>query len=458
MKNIFYVILSICVISISCKKDWLEKKYSISQVVPTTIEDLQKLLDNEGKMNTNYPGLGLVGSDNYFTLTSDWQSQAVIPRNAYIWSKDILEGGTSNDWNFSYEKIEICNVVLEGLNKIKINEQNAVQYSEVKGAALFHRAFAFYNLVQNFAKQYSTNTKNDLGIPLRLSADVNIISKRNSIEEVYSQVIKDLNEAEGLLPARALFLSRPSKSACQALLSRIYLCMGDFDNCIASSTKVLGSNNSLLDFNTLSTTAPLPFPNFKTGNSEIVFFANISTSQIIRPYTGKGWIDSVIYKSYQNNDLRKILFYRIISEPANQVVFRGAYSGTTDLFGGLAINEVYLNRAESYARINKFQDASADLNSLLRKRYKTGSYVDINLNNATEALEKILLERRKELPFTGQIRWEDLRRLNTDPRFQKTLVRTINNQTYTLTANDARYVYQIPDVEIRLSGIEQNIR
>jgi hypothetical protein len=56
------------------------------------------------------------------------------------------------------------------------------------------------------------------------------------------------------------------------------------------------------------------------------------------------------------------------------------------------------------------------------------------------------------------LRWIDLRRLNTDSRYAVTLTRNLNNQIYTLPPNDQRYVLPIPDLEIKLSGIEQNPR
>jgi len=73
-------------------------------------------------------------------------------------------------------------------------------------------------------------------------------------------------------------------------------------------------------------------------------------------------------------------------------------------------------------------------------------------------LKIILDEKRKELPFTGNSRWEELRRLNKEQAFAKTLTRFVNNQTYTLAPNDNRYVWPIPDQEIRLTGMAQNPR
>jgi hypothetical protein len=68
-----------------------------------------------------------------------------------------------------------------------------------------------------------------------------------------------------------------------------------------------------------------------------------------------------------------------------------------------------------------------------------------------------LAERRKELIYRG-IRWSDLRRLNRDSRFGIILTKTLNGVTYSLLPNDKRYVLPIDEIEIRLSGIQQNNR
>jgi hypothetical protein len=99
-----------------------------------------------------------------------------------------------------------------------------------------------------------------------------------------------------------------------------------------------------------------------------------------------------------------------------------------------------------------------DLNTLLQKRFRSTGWTPLTAANSADALDKVLAERRKELPFTVNIRWTDLRRLNMDPVFAKTLIRRISGQTYTLLPGSPRYVFPIPDPEIRISGIEQNPR
>jgi hypothetical protein len=99
----------------------------------------------------------------------------------------------------------------------------------------------------------------------------------------------------------------------------------------------------------------------------------------------------------------------------------------------------------------------ADLNALLIKRWKTGTFIPFTATNADDALAKILDERRKELVLRGT-RWMDLRRLNKDSRFAKTVLRKLYGITYLLPPNDNRYTFYIPQSVIDISGIQQNQR
>jgi hypothetical protein len=142
--------------------------------------------------------------------------------------------------------------------------------------------------------------------------------------------------------------------------------------------------------------------------------------------------------------------------PSNFTI-KGSYGGNSIRFTGLATDEIYLIRAECHARKGDAISAMKDLNALLEKRWKSTDWVPFTAGNANDALNKILIERRKELCFRG-IRWNDLRRLNMDPQFSMTLQRTINSQTYTLPSNDPKYVLPIPIGVILLNNIEQNPR
>jgi hypothetical protein len=159
--------------------------------------------------------------------------------------------------------------------------------------------------------------------------------------------------------------------------------------------------------------------------------------------------------TYDQNDLRLTYFFRPASSGTG-LYFRGSYDSNND-YSGIATDEIYLIRAECSARAGNLQPALSDLNALLKNRYVTGQFVPLTLTNEDALLRRILLEREKELFFRG-LRWTDLRRLNKEAEFMKTVTHVINGVTYTLPPNDKRYALPIPDQEIQLTGIPQNIR
>jgi tetratricopeptide (TPR) repeat protein len=325
------------------------------------------------------------------------------------------------------------------------------------GSALFFRAFAFYNVASLFAAPYDQSTaSSDLGIPLSLSSYIGKKIKRSTVQESYDQILSDLHSAEELLPVKSVYQTRPSKTAVEALLARVYLNMGDYAKAGQYANVALSNYNTLTDYTTLpGTSNPLPkFPN----NKEVIFWTIASTYSITSQTYA--YVDSTLFSSYIDNDLRKTKWYSNAGGTLRR--FQGSQAGSAGSFSGLAVNELFLIRAEAYARQSNPGAAMQDLNTLLKSRWKkvsgVSTYVDQTAIDAADALSKIVIERRKELPFIAPIRWDDLRRLNKDPKFARTLTRNLNGQIYTLAPNDNRYVYPIPADEIRLSGIEQNPR
>ena len=95
---------------------------------------------------------------------------------------------------------------------------------------------------------------------------------------------------------------------------------------------------------------------------------------------------------------------------------RGYFGSGLYPFTGLAVDEVYLIKAECQARLGKDDKALETILSLLTKRYvvdKTPSVDDIIQGRTV--LEMVLEERRKELVWRG-IRWHDIKRYNRDGR------------------------------------------
>jgi tetratricopeptide (TPR) repeat protein len=454
MKKYIFIISILSLMAISCQKEFLEKRPNKALLVPETLTDFQNLLDNTDVFNIA-PSLPVIASDDFYG--TDIRVNAYIDayqKNSYIWADNIDEGLPMLDWNTPFQQILYSNIILDGLKKLSATSENNPESDRIKGSALFHRAFAYYNLAQMYAKPYNANSADsDLGIPIRLQADVNIKSKRGTLSQTYGQIINDLQDAEALLPVTSSFQSRPNKVAVKALLARLYLNMEDYPKALKYADETYVLNNSLIDFNTLNKTTTNPFPVAPNSNNnvEIIFYSRMTTYTF--GISQNSTVENTLYESYNSNDLRKIIYF-ISGNPAN---FKGRYTGNLGRhFGGLTTSEVFLIKAECEARVGSYNDAMITLNNLIKKRWDNSvTYPILTAINAKEALAKILTERRKELVFKG-LRWGDLRRLNKDARFAKTITRTFNNQTYTLEPNSKKYTFPIPTMEIVASGIEQN--
>jgi hypothetical protein len=449
MKKRSIYIVMICALSIlqaGCQDDFLEEKPRKSLLVPQTLADYQALLDN---------GLQLMNSAPYHTILSDGDfiladaflaNQNQLNRSTYMWSKE--EQHSLPGWDTPYKQIFTANVVLDGLTKMdEASTQNAA-YKQLKGGALFYRSLAFYHLAQQFSKAYNPQGDNSAaGIVLPLRADVNQKLPRAMISKTYDQITGDLQLAAGLLQSEPAYLSRPGKAAAFALLSRVYLAMQDYAQSLSFAEQCLSLKDGLLDYNTLAPSASAPFPlPFSTVNPEILFFSEMSTSLLGNPAVR---VDSSLFKSYQQGDLRKTLYFSAAQN------FKGNYTGTLYPFSGISTDEVYLNKAECLARLGQTSLAMDVLNKLLEKRWTKKDFKAVSASTAEQAIKLVLDERRKELVGRG-IRWTDLKRLNQDPKYAVTLARNIAGEKITLLPNASQYQFKIPQDQISFGTVEQN--
>lgn len=461
----------------SCKKEWLDAKPNKSLAVPHTLRDYKSLISStiaSPGFNTNYATLPEHGSGDFFFTTAAWGSVPETDRAFYLWKKELWIEKNYAAWEGPYSKILYTNVVLEGIEKIvPVSNAEQIDWNQTKGAALFLRAVWHYEIAKQFCKVYNkTTASGDPGIPLRLNADFNEVSTRSTVEATYSQIIYDLKAAAILLPVERpdnlINKCQPTKTAAYAMLARVYLAMSDYVNALEYADKSLLLYNVTLNYNDSVTTrtnmktfqvalnpAPTstlqPFANF---NDDMIFHMRGSFFPIFGNSTLS--VDTNLYKSYNANDLRKRAFFRL--KPDGTASFKGSYEpiGSITFWTGLSTAEVYLIRAECRARKGDLGLAMADLNFLMRRRWKTGTWIDASATDMNDALSKILTERRKELVFRS-IRWTDLRRLNKEPQFAVTLTREIPGH-YELPANSPLYVFPIPPNVIQLTGMPQNPR
>jgi len=450
MKNFKLLFILFLLGCVACSESFLDIKPDKKLVVPSTLDDLQAMLDYFDVHNSNTPGMGELSSDDYYILYDRWNTlTSPYMKNGYIWAKEIWEGSTAIDWNNRYQQIFYANYVLEGLEKTNKTD-NPDDYDRLKGTALFYRAYANYQLAQEFCAPYDKSASNNgYGIPLRLTSDLNVHTNRATVKETYERIVTDLLEAFNLLSDNDPYKTRPVKVAASALLSRVYLTMQEYDKALTYAETTLSADYKLINFNSLKTSAAYPMERY---NSEVIFhsqmtqYTPLSSSRLI--------MDSTLFRSYTGNDLRKTAWFKSAS---GNYTFKGSYCGSQQTFNGLAVDECYLTKAECLARSGSVTEAVNTLNKLLITRYKTGNYTPLSVTNQQEALTIILRERRKELLFRG-IRWTDLRRLNLDASTATTIYRKLNGTVYKLEPNSGNYILPIADDVIRLSNIPQNIR
>lgn len=446
----YHFIIVVSLLIMGCE-GFLDSRPDIKLVVPESLDDIQSLLNNENR--NYYPAYYYLGSDEIYFTDAGFLSLSIDDRNHYLWFENPYEVTSDNgDWLLAYSAIFHINHILDLLSKIETDSEfDLNRLNNLKGTAHFLRAYQYFGLLQIFAQPYLASTASTTpGVPIRLTDDVKIIVQRNTIQEGYDQIEADLEIAHRLLPEYENFKTNGSKIAVDALRARMYLAMRRYDDALTYASRVLTSHSDLMDYNDLNVSDPYIFPRF---NEEVIFHSHHASFGYLN--SSNTFIDPFLYGTFDENDLRKTLFF--VPRTDGNVSYVNSYSGYYLRFNGLATDEMYLIVAECQARNGQVELSMQTLNSLLEKRWKTGTYIPYTANSSTEAMDIILLERRKQLVLRG-LRWQDLRRLNQEPEHATTLTRIIQGQTYTLLPNDLRYVLLIPPNEIELSGIEQNPR
>lgn len=229
-----------------------------------------------------------------------------------------------------------------------------------------------YHLAQIFCKPYIVNGSNEslLGLPLRLNTNLEVKLTRSSLSETYGQILKDLLEAEELLPDTSISDRFPSKAANEGLLARIFLIQGNYDQAYEYSTKALQKEAKLMDYKESDYTLSYPFSRY---SKEVIFQNTMSTCEI---FNSLYEIDSNLYLSYKNGDLRKQLYF---STNNSRITFRGSYDGTATFSGGIATDELYLIKAETEARLGKTMEARETLLYLLTNRFSSSELAEASL-------------------------------------------------------------------------------
>lgn len=437
----------------SCRK-FLDKKQNSKLVVPSTLTDLQALIDN-GIINfQSTPCYGEVSADDYFLKEDTYLALDEGNQKRYTWRYFFF--GTGNDWSACYQAVYNSNLVLDLIKDIPESAKNKEQKERIKAEAQFSRSYHFLQLLWNHAKAYDKVTADeDWGIALRLTSDFNVPSVRASNRESYNRVIADTKAAIPFLPTYPLVLTRPGKAAAYGLLARCYFSMGDYSQSALYADSCLQINGQLIDFNNDEDTNDdlSSMPAFKEFNKEVIYYTEMNTFFYIHITLAISRMDTTLYGLYDDNDLRKVAYFS--SNNDGYKSYKGSYASDYNMFfTGIATDEMYLTRGESLVRIGEVQKGLDDLNTLLSKRYASGTYEPLTGLAQEEALEIFLKERRKELVMRG-LRWVDLKRLNKGGA-NITLKRKVGLEEYSLEPNAGFYALPIPEDIIMITGMPQN--
>jgi len=177
----------------------------------------------------------------------------------------------SHFWREGYKLIVGCNTIFE-----KYEEGVSEETDQLLGENYYLRALVFFQMGNVFGRPYNQRNSSecDLSVPLKLTSDTEDRPARNTIDEVYAQVVSDLEKAESLMTINK-GPSYASKYAAEALLSRVYLYMEDNDKAIEYADKVINSGEYQLlmpgDFAKMNTLRP-------DQNREAIFAVTLVSS------------------------------------------------------------------------------------------------------------------------------------------------------------------------------------
>lgn len=434
--------------------------------IPTTVSDYETLLNYESvqKVSDTYPAYL---TDDVFlpdvaegTATPGLNSVDQSIRNLYLFKKEVF-GDAQDDgfWFASYNRIYYYNTVID--NIMNADGSDEQQKLSIRAEALISRALEYLYLVNGYAKYYDVRTaESDPGVPLILDED---ISKKNlvraSVKDVYAQIQSDLQTALPNLPMQAKGNAfRASKAAGYGVLAKMYLYMGNYTEALKAANAVLEMNNSLLDLKKYAVVKPQSSIGRTNVPQDIDNPENIYIK--FAPYvyglSSKVFGSDELISLFSEDDMRLQVYFtkNFRNIPTDKYVW------APYLRANLAVSspEIYLIAAECEAREGSIERAIALINKLRDNRIKNNT--DIVATDRNDALQKVLEERRRELAMSGMVRYIDLKRLNQESQFAKTVTHVTGEGTFRLEPNSPLYVLPIPAKVMRFNknSMQQNER
>ncbi|SHN45536.1 RagB/SusD family nutrient uptake outer membrane protein [Chitinophaga sp. CF418] len=416
---------------------------------------------------TVYPELA---ADNLKIFTTGFTDYTTYFTN----SLQAGDGGIPIFWNSIYPYIYQVNAAIEGLTKTTTLTPSVKQ--NLLGEAYFLRGFFYHHIASLYG---------DAPLALTTNYGVNNKLSRSAVTAVYAQAVADLKMAQSLLgdsylqkdantpyggdnPERV----RPNKSACTAILARVYLYQRDWANAEAAATEVI---NKTSQYGILSLDQA-----FLKNSKETIWAlqqvrANVNADEgdffILRNGGPSSSRDQAVYLSpkfveyFQTGDQRRLKWINSVTKAGLPYYYAFKYkvdagvAAVSEYSIVLRLAELYLIRSEARIQQNKVTEGIADLN-VLRERAINISEPDLNLRlkllatslSKVEALAALNYERRVELFCEWGHRWYDLRRSG-----QIDAVMQITTSEKGGVWQSYKALFPVPALEIQYNGaLSQN--
>ncbi len=217
MKKLIYF-LPLLVLSISGCKKFLDTK-------PTDSQAPEFYYSTEDQLNTALVGAydplssDLLYGNNIFTFLDACSDESFYARSgqttgAQVYNYDFGNAEIRDHWRTLYQGIERANLIIANIGKPVMDEGKR---KIILAQAKFLRGFYYFELVKNYGDIPLKTT------PTASVTDVNLV--RTPAKDVYTQIIKDMTEAEADLPTATSLgsASRVSKTAAEGILARVCL-------------------------------------------------------------------------------------------------------------------------------------------------------------------------------------------------------------------------------------------
>lgn len=408
-----------------------------------------------------FVGLPDMLSDNFFESSESLANYTTLQR----WSYTADDTNIEDIWLDAYSVVRQANLSIRGIDKLSSSTGGGV--NRIKGQALALRALAHFDIFRWFGEEYDRNSTK-LGIPYVESYDLEQKPSRLTVKATYDKIEADLKAAKVLLSATDRSLQSTSSIAAtnrayvdslvvNAMLARVYNYAGVNDSAIKYATYVINARPlaSAANFPLIwqdATTAEVVWSvKFESNNQDIggnIYYV-IGNRASYRPTTNLlslyNTATDIRYPSYfalrARSGVNRLVLTKYLAKQAQLTIPDGKVD-----FKSFRTGEMYLIRAEAYARKGNDVAALTDLNAL-----RVARGVTVGVETGAGLLTAIFTERRKELVAEGH-RFFDLKRTT------RTVNRTTNCTNFcTLSPGAREWAFPIPQSEITANpNIVQN--